>query len=59
MLVMTAGGRRIGKLNTVPTEPGPPLNVVPYKKFEKSNNPATGSAPSVLVPLGEFIALKL
>ena len=59
ILVMTAGGGRVGRLNTVPTEPGPPLNVVPYKEFDRSNNPATGNAPSLLVPLGEFIVVKL
>ena len=29
MWVMTAGGDGIVMLNTVPTPPGPPLNVVP------------------------------
>src|SRR6516162_557168 len=58
MLVITAGGRGIGTLNTVPTPPGPPLNVVPYNALPSGNSPATGNAPSLLVPVLASIALN-
>src|SRR5450756_2580039 len=51
MLVMTAGGNGTATLNTVPTPPGPPLKVVPYNEFPCGNSPATGNAPSRLVPV--------
>ena len=49
MLVIVAGAEGIGNLKTVPTEPGPPLKVVPYNEFPRSSSPATGKAPSLLV----------
>src|SRR5258708_5899136 len=58
MFAISAGGKGIAMLNTVPAAPGPPLKVVPYNEFPSGNNPATGSAPSVLVPVEESRAVK-
>ena len=58
MLVITAGGYGITRLNIVPTPPGPPLNVVPNKEFPIGKTPATGSAPSALVLVTGSIAVN-
>src|SRR5262245_24943392 len=56
--VMIAGGNDSGSPKTVPTDPGPPLKVVPNKESPNNNNPPTGNAPSTLVPLNGSVAVK-
>src|SRR6266568_4175271 len=45
--------------NTVPKPEGPPVSAVPYRVLPDKNNPASGSAPSLLAPVLGSVAVKL